>query len=152
MEKQKALTFVADHKKFQLGIKGLIKNKEGQILLLFKSFTDSQKFGRQPDWDFPGGRIEEGSSMEATLKREIKQETGIKNFKNKGFFYAVVSNYWFKDLDCGLILFIYEIVPTGKFKIKLNNEHIKFGWFDKNKAAKLLSVKYPADFTKKIRG
>jgi len=142
---------MADHKKFQLGIKGLIRDKEGKILLLFKGFNHSQKFGRKPDWDIPGGRIEEDFSIEETLKKEIKQETGIKNFKKKGLFYAVVSNYWFKDLNCGLILFIYEIVPIGKFEIKLNHEHTQFGWFDKDKAAKLLSVKYPNDFIEKIR-
>lgn len=142
---------MAGHKKFQLGIKGLIRNKESKILLLFKGFNDSQKFGRKPDWDIPGGRIEEVSSIEETLKKEIKQETGIKNFKKKGLFYAVVSNYWFEDVNCGLILFIYEIVPVGKFEIKLNHEHAKFGWFDKDEAAKLLSVKYPNDFIEKIK-
>ncbi len=142
---------MADHKNFQLGIKGLIRNKEGKILLLFKSSKESEKFGRNPDWDIPGGRIEEGSSIEETLKKEIKEEAGIKNFKKKGLFYAVVSNYWFKDLNCGLILFIYEIVPVGKFEIKLNHEHTKFGWFDKDKAVKFLSVKYPNDFIEKIR-
>ena len=143
---------MSKHKSYHLGVKGLIRNSEGKILLLYKSKGRSEKFGRRPAWDLPGGRIEEGLSIKETLKRELKEETGIKNFENKGLFYAVVSNYEFVDIRRGLILFIYEIKPIGNFRVKLNDEHVKFDWFDKKRAAKLLRIKYPSDFVEKIKG
>lgn len=54
---------MAKHKKFHLGIKGLIKNKEGKILFLLKSPNRTKNYGREPYWNIPGGRIEQGDSI-----------------------------------------------------------------------------------------
>ena len=81
-------TRMAKHKSYHLGIKGLIRNKKGEILLLKKAADRSLKYGREIAWDIPGGRIEEGLTVEETLQREIQEETGIGEFQNKGLFYA----------------------------------------------------------------
>ena len=141
---------MAKHKKYHLGIKGLIRNKKGQILLLLKSPERTVKYGHQPYWDIPGGRVKEGDSVEETLKREIAEETGIEKIENKGLFFAVVSNIEITKENCGLILFVYECVPQGKYEIKLDDENTEYRWFDKDGAAEQLKIKYPEEFVEKI--
>lgn len=59
----------------QVGVKILLKNKEGDYLLLRRSLE------KYPDvkgcWDLVGGRIEPGTPLIENLKREIKEETGL---------------------------------------------------------------------------
>ena len=60
----------------QVGVKILLRNKEGKYLLLrrlLKKYPDIQ--GR---WDILGGRISPGSTLLENLNREIKEETGLK--------------------------------------------------------------------------
>lgn len=62
-------------KKLQVGVKVLLKNKEGKYLLLRRSLK------KYPDikgrWDIVGGRIDPGSSLLENLKREIKEEANL---------------------------------------------------------------------------
>ncbi len=57
-------------------VKILLKNKEGKFLFLHRSARkDPEASGR---WDLVGGRIEPGMSLEENLRREIKEETGLR--------------------------------------------------------------------------
>jgi ADP-ribose pyrophosphatase YjhB (NUDIX family) len=60
----------------QVGVKVLLKNKEGKYLLVHRSLEKypEVKSGR---WDIVGGRINPGVSLIDNLKREIKEETGL---------------------------------------------------------------------------
>jgi ADP-ribose pyrophosphatase YjhB (NUDIX family) len=59
----------------QVGVKALLKNNDGKILLLKRS---EEKYGKtRGSWDIPGGRIDPGSELMANLKREIDEETKL---------------------------------------------------------------------------
>lgn len=59
----------------QVGVKAIIPNKEGKILLLRRS---EEKYGKTDGhWDIPGGRIDAGESLFNNLKREVAEETGL---------------------------------------------------------------------------
>ncbi len=51
-----------------VAVAGLVRNAEGQVLML-----------RSPrrDWEFPGGQVEEGEDLMTALQREVLEETGI---------------------------------------------------------------------------
>jgi 8-oxo-dGTP pyrophosphatase MutT (NUDIX family) len=139
---------MASEKLFYIGIKGLIENQSGKVLLLKADVTKHRK-NTEPYWDIPGGRIDEGQSVLETLKREIEEETGIRDVEEQEFFYAVVSNHEIpvEDKMLGLALMIYKVkVPTDS-KIKLSHEHTAYEWADKKEAAKRLTHKYPTEFT-----
>jgi 8-oxo-dGTP pyrophosphatase MutT (NUDIX family) len=135
-------------KLFQIGIKALITNRKGQILVLDSGDWHLKNQARH--WDIPGGRVQEGHSIVETLQREVEEETGIKEIKRVEFFYAVNSN--FKDMDVdgrlvGLILMIYKVRIPENSKIVLSHEHSGYEWVDKKEAAARLSYKYPKEFT-----
>lgn len=59
----------------QVGVKIIIRDKQGKFLLLHRS---QEKYPDVEDrWDIPGGRISPGTSLLENLKREIKEETGL---------------------------------------------------------------------------
>lgn len=59
----------------QVGVKILLKNREGKYLLLKRS---PEKYPEVKDrWDIVGGRIDPGKTLLENLKREIKEETGL---------------------------------------------------------------------------
>jgi ADP-ribose pyrophosphatase YjhB (NUDIX family) len=59
----------------QVGVKVLLKNKEGKFLLLRRNPKKYPEVGAK--WDIVGGRINPGSPLMENLKREINEETGL---------------------------------------------------------------------------
>lgn len=137
---------------FHLGIKALIRNNKGEILLLKVNPKNLKGFSGEPYWDIPGGRIHKGDSVEETLKREIREETGISGVDKITPFSMVLSNIRIpvENYDVGLILAVYLCEVGGADKIVLSEEHVEYNWFLPKEAAHLLKVKYPAEFTNKL--
>jgi 8-oxo-dGTP pyrophosphatase MutT (NUDIX family) len=59
----------------QVGVKALLKNKEGKYLVLKRSTSLYPEAGET--WDIPGGRIEVDTYLFENLKREIMEETKL---------------------------------------------------------------------------
>lgn len=136
---------------FHLGIKALIRNKKGQILLLN---TNLATFSGpvNPHWDLPGGRIHKSEGIEQALYREVEEEIGVKNIKIIKFLDASISKIRITKKDYGLILFTYLCSIDNLKNIKLtDNEHVEFKWVSLKKAAKLLSTKFADTFIEIIK-
>jgi 8-oxo-dGTP diphosphatase len=59
----------------QVGVKVVLRNNEGKILLLKRSAV---KYGSAVgSWDIPGGRIDPGTSLQENLSRELEEETKL---------------------------------------------------------------------------
>ena len=59
----------------QVGVKALLKNDDGNYLLVRRSSEKYPEVGAK--WDIVGGRIEPGSPLLENLKREIKEEVAL---------------------------------------------------------------------------
>lgn len=53
---------------------GVILDERGRVLLLKHRFWKDQR------WGLPGGHARHGETLEATLRRELKEETGLEVF------------------------------------------------------------------------
>ena len=136
---------------YHLGIKALIQNGDGKILLL--KVNPSKLHGEQREyWDIPGGRVQRGDSVEDTLRREILEETGLASIKVVKQLAMVLSKLRIpqETSDVGIILAIYLCEMVSDTTIKLSDEHIALGWFTAKEAADLLQVKYPKEFTEQV--
>lgn len=64
----------------QVGVKILLKNKDGQYLLLRRSLEKYPNIkGR---WDIVGGRIDTDKTLIENLQREVSEETGLEIVRN----------------------------------------------------------------------
>ncbi|MBX4197251.1 NUDIX hydrolase [Candidatus Saccharibacteria bacterium] len=140
---------MAKEKLFQVGVKGLIENKAGQVLL-FKADVSKHRAQTTAYWDIPGGRIQDGHGVLDTLKREIKEEAGIATISNLRFFTSVISKHEIptdSGKKMGLVLMIYKVTIPERSRIVLSEEHTGVEWVNKKEAAKRLAHKYPPEFT-----
>ena len=136
---------------YHLGIKGLIRNSSGEILLL-KVNPNKLKPGNNDYWDLPGGRVQKDSTVAQTLEREVQEETGISGIFNVKEVGMVLSKIRIPidDGSVGLILGIYSCeIPDGS-KITISDEHLDSQWFSPKKAGELLAIKYPEHFCELI--
>jgi 8-oxo-dGTP pyrophosphatase MutT (NUDIX family) len=126
---------------FHLGVKGLIHNSEGKLLLLYKR-------SRSPYWDIPGGRMHKNESLEEALKREVAEETGLQISRTAPLLMILShgSRIPVGSGDVGLIYAAYLCKAADETaSIRLSEEHTDFGWFEPRKAAELLTVKFPLE-------
>jgi 8-oxo-dGTP pyrophosphatase MutT (NUDIX family) len=144
---------MSNEEKFHLGIKALVRNQEKKVLLLKVNVDALERYSGDAYWDIPGGRIQIGSTIEDTLRREILEETGIKEILSYRFFSASISNIRIPvgTTTVGLILFVYECKVSNIQHIQLSDEHVDFGWFTVADAVDLLKVKYSQDFIEQLR-
>lgn len=136
---------------FHLGIKALIRNSDGEVLLL--QVNPAKLNGdRRNYWDLPGGRIQKGHTVLDTLRREVEEETSVSDIRDCKPVGMVLSNIRIPtgDGSVGLILSIYSCTIPSDATVTISDEHIAAQWFSPPEAAKLLAVKYPDDFCQLI--
>ena len=140
----------SSHDLFYLGVKALIRNSRGEILLLKRAKKYSDTYN---SWGFPGGRIQKGESLEQALMRETEEETGIKNFEIIGEFgFTPTPHRLISELsDYGVFLVIYECKMPTQEKLTLSKEHDEYRWVLPYEAAELLADKYSEALIKKIK-
>lgn len=132
---------------FHLGVKALIYNSAGKVLLLEREHRTKGMY-----WDIPGGRLHKGESLLDTLKRELDEEVGLKDVQGAVPFMTVVTDIRIHSQgnDVGLILSIYKLNSTHPFSPRLSDEHSNFGWFTLMEVAELLKKQYPREFIEKL--
>jgi colanic acid biosynthesis protein WcaH len=88
-------------------------------LLLLKRNNEPVK----GEWWFPGGRIQKGESLEDTLRREVKEETGLEISSYK--LINVYSRVFPERHD----ITIAYLCKCKKGIVKLNSEHSEYIFF-----------------------
>ena len=118
---------------------GAIVYNKGKYLLLYRKAHDHYKEG----WFFARGKIEQGEELEQTARREIMEETGIRDlFFVKGFKQVVT---WFYRANGQLIhkTAIYLFAETSTEEVVLTDYHNGFAWLSFDDAYARLS--FPTD-------
>jgi 8-oxo-dGTP pyrophosphatase MutT (NUDIX family) len=94
-------------------------------------------------WEFPKGGVEKGENMLKTLKREIKEECGLKIIKIKrygiGGKYKYPPNFKARPAFIGQTYSLYS-AQVGEGKVKIDRrEHSGFRWLDFTGARKIIT-------------
>ncbi len=107
------------------------KGKRKYLLLRYPS-------SREDYWDFSKGHIEKGESEEETLKREVREETGIEKVKIIPDFKEWIK-YFFKLNNKGVFKIVtFYLVETDEIDVKISEEHKDYIWVGFDEALNLL--------------
>ncbi len=99
----------------------LIFNLKDQFLTLkYSNVYDKETKGK---WTFPGGILEKNENYEESLKREVKEETGLDVDIVYQFFSSMIKTVDKKEA----MVVAYLCRPKGK-KVKLSEEHTDYKW------------------------
>lgn len=107
----------------QVGVKILIKNRDGKYLLLHRSIKKYPEVNGK--WDIVGGRIEPGKTLIENLRREVKEETTLNLLGEPRLVFA-------QDILRGKIKHVVRLTYLGKAKGKVvinKKEHDEYKWF-----------------------
>lgn len=100
----------------------------------------ARKDDRPEFWDIPKGELEKGESGIEAAKREVKEETGIENFKFIEDF-KFTARYFIKREEKTIPKFVAVFLAEAKNeKIKLSFEHDIYEWASLDEALKKLST------------
>jgi len=95
----------------------------------------------QGHWDFVKGKMEVGETQHETVRREMKEETGISNFKLiKGFEEYVEYNFRFKN-EAVHKKVIFFLAKTDVKKISLSHELYDYLWLGYSDALKKITFR-----------
>ena len=106
--------------------------QNSKILLLKRK--DSSKFFPKA-WDFAGGKVEPGETVEQAVVREVKEETGLDVIPEK-----IVGEFPFEASGKQVMFHVFEIRPIDhdiSDSIVLSADHSEFIWVEKNDLMKL---------------
>jgi len=100
------------HKLFKVNQNAILQNAEGLILILKKD----------DKWMLPGGRLEEGETWLEGLRREVREETGIREFSIEKILDVDASD----SQETYIITFFCKVKENPK--ITLSDEHQDYAW------------------------
>jgi len=122
--------------------------KEGKIFYLVLHYPSGGKAANNY-WDFSKGHIEKGEKIEETVKREVKEETGLKDIKFiEGFKEWIKYFFKFKEKNIFKIVTFY-LAETKNETVKISAEHSGFLWLPYEEAIAKLTFKNAKEILKK---
>ena len=103
----------------------------------------------KPYRDFPKGHIEKGEKPEATARREVEEETGLKDIKFIEGFKEWIK-YFFEDKGQTVFKIVtFYLAQTKTKKVKISWEHIGYKWLSYEEALEQLTFKNAKEILKK---
>ena len=100
-------------------------------------------------WGFPKGNIEKGESLTGTIKREVKEETGIKDIEFISNFKETIKYFYKREGKNIFKTVVFFLTETKTKDIKISWEHVGFEWLSYNKAFKKITFKNSKQILKK---
>jgi len=100
-------------------------------------------------WGFVKGRIELGEDENKAAKRELKEETGIVEFKLLDDFKEKINYFYKKDGKTIYKEAVFFLILAEREDVKISEEHKSYKWCDFEEAYKLVSFKNAREVLKK---
>jgi bis(5'-nucleosidyl)-tetraphosphatase len=92
-------------------------------------------------WDFPKGNKERGENSIQTIRREIKEETGIRDLTFIDGFVKEISYKYLRQNQLISKKVVYFLARTNTKDVVLSSEHTDFEWDHYESALKRLTYK-----------
>jgi len=129
----------------------IIFRREGdQTLFLLLHYPTRSPRAKREHWDFSKGHIEKGEEDADTVKREVREETGLEDIKIINGFQERIK-YYFTATPRRTIFktVVFYLAETKTKDVKISEEHIGFKWLSYEEALKQLTFEKPKNVLKK---
>jgi 8-oxo-dGTP pyrophosphatase MutT (NUDIX family) len=126
----------------------IFRKEGGKIYYLLLHYPSNAKAPRDY-WDFPKGHIEKGEKIEETVKREVEEETELKDIKFAEGFKEWIK-YFFKHKGKNIFKIVTFLLAEAETEeVKISPEHIGYQWLPYKEALKQLKFKNAREILKK---
>lgn len=125
-----------------------LRGKKGITKYLLLHYPSTSRAPREY-WDFPKGHIEKGEDETKTVKREVEEETGLKDIKFIEGFKEWIK-YFFRHKGKNIFKIVtFLLAETKEKKIKISFEHLGYEWLPYEEAIEQLSFKNAKEILRK---
>ncbi len=121
------------------------ETKKGReyLLLHHAKSTRAMRPVSMGHWSFPKGHLEKGETTEETVRREIKEETGIGHIEFIPDFKETIRYFVNYNGEKQMKFVAFFLCRTTEKKVTISFEHQGFAWLAYEEAIK--QVTYPSD-------
>lgn len=127
--------------KFEYSVGAVVFHKNEFLLL---------KYG-MGHWGFVKGNMEDGEKKEETIKRELREETGITEANLISGFEKSIEYYYTMDGEKIHKKVDYLLINSDTKKVELSYEHDDYKWKEFEEALELLSFKNAKNVLREAR-
>ena len=100
-------------------------------------------------WDFPKGHIEKGEDPVATARRELREETGIRDARFVSGYMERMRYFYRRAGEQMRKVVIYFLAETAGEEVILSDEHCGYAWLSYEEALQRLTFKTAKDLLTK---
>lgn len=115
---------MSERQPFYIGIKGIIKNEAGDVLIL--------KDTSRGKWEVPGGRIDKGQSITDSFSREIEEELPGAKLVSLGEVIHVAQGDFLVEDGHKLFLVFHLAKVSLPDVLALSDEHSESAWVNQS--------------------
>jgi bis(5'-nucleosidyl)-tetraphosphatase len=127
----------------------IFRKENHKIYYLLLNYPAISHRAEKDYWDFPKGHIEKGENLEDTVKREIFEETGLKDLKILPGFKETIK-YFFRFQGKNVLKFVtFLLAETTEKEVQISSEHRGYEWLTFEKALKRLTFENAKEILKK---
>jgi 8-oxo-dGTP pyrophosphatase MutT (NUDIX family) len=127
----------------------IFRKENNKIYYLLLHYPSVSHRAEKDYWDFPKGHLEKGEKEIETVKREVFEETGLKEIKFVEGFKEWIK-YFFKYQGKNIFKIVtFYLVETNKKEIKISSEHLGYEWLPFNEAMERLTFDNAKEILKK---
>lgn len=126
----------------------IFRKENNKIFYLLLHYPSSAKSTKNY-WDLPKGHIEKGEKEIDTAKREVEEETGLKDLKFIDGFEEWIR-YFFRFEGKNILKFVtFYLAKTKTKDVKISEEHLGYSWLGYEKALEKLTFKNAKEILQK---
>jgi len=104
---------------------------------------------QDPYWDFPKGHIEKGETEGKAMRREVFEETGIRDLELVPKFREVIKYFFKWEGETIFKMVVYYLGETKEREVKISPEHIGYQWLPYKEAVEQSTFKNAKEIIKK---
>ena len=101
-------------------VRGVIESDKGILIV-----KRSESVTRPGEWEFPGGKVDRGETLEQAIDREVVEETNLEIISRS----PLMS--WSSE-DAEILGLLFDVHVNKVDSLKLSPEHMEYAWVDRN--------------------